>query len=83
MRRPGFINISTYTFDGRVIDLGRRVRQYRKLWDNMTQSELAKKVGCASSYISAIELNRITPSDEMVGKIAKAFGVSINDLLGI
>lgn len=81
-RRPGFIGNARYTFDGRVIDLGRRIRLYRRLWNDMTQSELAEKAKLSVGYISSIELNRTNPSDKALAKIAGVFGVTVDELIG-
>ena len=82
-RRPGFIAASTYTFDGKAVDIGRRIRLYRRLWNDMTQAELAEKAKLSTGYISALELNRVNPSDKTLAKIANVFGVEVKDLLGV
>ena len=82
MKHIGRIGNIKVSYNGQLVDIGRRVRQYRKLWDDMTQVELAKKARLTASYISQIELNKITPSDQALERIAGAFGVSVPELLG-
>lgn len=47
---------------------------------DMTQQELADKVGVSRQTINAIEKNKFNPSTLLALKIAKVFSVSINDL---
>lgn len=59
---------------------GKKVRELRKA-HNLTMSELAKKSGTASSYISDLENGKIkNPSITKMEKIAEALGVSIAEL---
>lgn len=61
---------------------GKKVRELRKA-NNLTMSELAKKSGTASSYISDLENGKIkNPSGTKLSKIATALGVSTDYLLG-
>ena len=59
---------------------GKKVRELRKA-NNLTMSELAKKSGTASSYISDLENGKIkNPSINKIEKIAEALGVSLDEL---
>lgn len=60
---------------------GKKVRELRKA-NNLTMSELAKKSGTASSYISDLENGKIkNPSINKIEKIAEALGVSLAELV--
>lgn len=52
------------------------VRGYRKI----TQAELAKRTGLARPYLSNLEHGKGKPSIESGIKIAKALGVTLDDL---
>ena len=57
--------------------------QIRKLRFNngeMTQAELAKRVGCTRQTINAIEAAKYGPSLELAFKIADVFGVGIEQV---
>ncbi|CQR58583.1 helix-turn-helix transcriptional regulator [Paenibacillus riograndensis] len=45
-----------------------------------TQADLAEKVGISRQAVISIEKYKYTPSLELAFNIAKAFGVSINDV---
>lgn len=47
---------------------------------DMTQQELADKVGVSRQTINAIEKNKFNPSTLLALKIANVFSVSVNDL---
>ena len=47
---------------------------------NMTQEELAKKVGVTRQTIIAIELGKYNPSLELAFKIARVFNTRIEDI---
>ena len=42
--------------------------------------ELAKKIGISAPFLSDIELGRRFPSEEVLGKLADALNVSLDDL---
>ena len=50
---------------------------------NMTQAELAKKVGVKREYINRIINRKITPTIPLGMRIAKALEVSVEDLFFI
>lgn len=47
---------------------------------DMTQEELADKVGCSRQTIISIEKNRYTPSVELALKIAMVLQVKLDEL---
>ena len=59
--------------------IGERIRYYRKM-NNITQIELAEKLGVASGYISNIEQGNRNPSLEMLVQICDWFGVELTDV---
>lgn len=64
-----------------MLNLGERITQLRKQ-QNLSQDELAKKVGVSRTIIGNYERDTNTPSIEVLLKIAKAFNVSIDFLVG-
>lgn len=60
--------------------LGKRVRKCRKQLD-LTQEDVAHKVGISRAYMGYIEQGRNVPSLEVLEKIAKVLKVNIRDLL--
>jgi putative transcriptional regulator len=46
----------------------------------MTQEELAKRAGCIRQTIIALEQGRYVPSIELAFKIARVFGVSLEEV---
>lgn len=58
------------------MNLGQALRFLRGMKD-LTQEELASKVGVNPSYISLLENNQKNPSFAMVQNICKALGISI------
>ncbi|MDD4876590.1 MAG: helix-turn-helix transcriptional regulator [Dehalococcoidales bacterium] len=57
-----------------------RIRRLRFDHDEMTQKQLANKVGCTRQTIIALEQNRYIPSIELAFRIAKAFGVPLEEV---
>ncbi|MFW6125804.1 MAG: helix-turn-helix transcriptional regulator [Chloroflexota bacterium] len=47
----------------------------------MTQQELADRVGCSRQTIIALEAGKYVPSLALALRIARAFGVTIEDVL--
>jgi len=56
------------------------IRQLRFAADEMTQADLAERVGVTRQTIIAIEQGRYSPSLEMAFQIARAFGVPLDDV---
>ena len=55
----------------------RRLRFERK---EMTQQELADRIGVTRQTVNAIELGKYSPSLEIAFKIAEVFGVSLDQV---
>ncbi len=56
-----------------------RIKEFRAKY-NMTQEELAKKVGVRRETIVFLEKGKYNPSLKLAYKIAKVFNVRIEDL---
>ena len=56
------------------------IRRLRFFANEMTQLELAEKVGASRQTIIALEAGKYLPSLELAFKIAHAFGVPIGDV---
>ena len=56
------------------------IRQLRFAANEMTQADLAERVGVTRQTIIAIEQGRYSPSLEMAFQIARAFGVALDDV---
>jgi putative transcriptional regulator len=46
---------------------------------NLTQEELAQKIGVSRQTINSIETNRFVPSTVLALKLSRLFGKSVND----
>jgi putative transcriptional regulator len=57
-----------------------RIRKLRFERDEMTQQELADKVGVTRQTLNAIELGKYSPSLEVAFRIAEEFGLSIDEV---
>ena len=62
------------------MDLSKNLKKYRKEKE-LTQKELAQKIGVSTITIQNYENNRREPNINTLKEIAKALGVPINDLL--
>jgi len=60
--------------------LQNRIRRLRFDHDEMTQQELADKAGVTRQTIIALEANRYVPSLVLAFRIARAFGVGVDDV---
>ena len=47
---------------------------------NLTQEDLAKRIGVSRQTINSIEKNRYVPSTILALKIAEVFGKSVNEI---
>lgn len=56
------------------------IRRLRFFANEMTQQQLAEKVGASRQTIIAIEAGKYSPSLELAFKIADTFGVKIGDV---
>lgn len=59
--------------------LSERLKETRKS-KKMTQQELAEKAGLHLTYVGHLELGKYHPTVFVMWKIAKALGVSMNEL---
>jgi putative transcriptional regulator len=57
-----------------------RIRRLRFDNNEMTQEELGDKVGCTRQTIIALEQNKYVPSIELAFRVAKAFGVPLEEV---
>lgn len=64
-----------------MISIGERITQLRKTKD-WSQDELAKMIDSSRVMIGKYERGDNLPSIEVIVKLAKAFGVSVDYLLG-
>ncbi|AIG74911.1 XRE family transcriptional regulator [Amycolatopsis sp. MJM2582] len=56
------------------------IRALRFAKGEMTQAELANRIGVTRQTVIAIEQGRYSPSLEMAFQIARAFGVGLDDV---
>ena len=57
-----------------------RIRRLRFDQNEMTQEELANRAGCTRQTIIALEQGKYVPSIELAFRIAKAFGVPLEEV---
>lgn len=62
-------------------NLGKNIQHFRK-YANLTQQELADKVGVSRATISSWEVDRTEPSMEDVKKMASVLDCTLNDIIG-
>jgi len=60
--------------------INNQIRRLRFDHDEMTQEELAQRAGCTRQTIIALEQGKYLPSIELAFKIARAFGVSLEEV---
>lgn len=58
---------------------GKRLRKLRRNSD-ITQEELAEKIGMSSNFISQLERGINAPSFDVLAKLAEVFQVPVKDL---
>ncbi len=61
-------------------EIGTHLRKFRFLHGELTQAELAKKVGVTRQTIVALETLRYAPSLELAMKLASVFDCKVDDL---
>ena len=73
--------LSRYPFElaSRIIDGEHPLKVYRE-WRDMTQTELAEKVGVAGNYISMIERGKNLPSRKLQHALARVLDVDYDML---
>lgn len=59
--------------------LGKRIREYRKKHD-LTQFQLAEKLGIDDKHLSRIELGKNMPQANTILKLAEVFEIEVKDL---
>lgn len=57
-----------------------RIRQLRFAHGEMTQAELAERIGVTRQTVIAIEQERYSPSLEMAFQIARVFGLPLDSV---
>lgn len=61
--------------------LANRLKSYRKMF-KLSQAELAQKVGCDQTSISAWERGRSVPNADVLIEISDKLGLSMSELCG-
>ena len=67
---------------GRPTRVTNAIRALRFASGEMTQAELADRIGGTRQTIIAIEQGRYSPSLEMAFQIARVFGVQLDEVFG-
>lgn len=62
------------------LEITNNIRRLRFFANEMTQQQLAEKVGASRQTIIAIEAGKYSPSLELAFRIANAFGVEIGEV---
>jgi putative transcriptional regulator len=62
--------------------ISNRVRELREVNGSMTQAQLGTAIGMTRQTIIAIEQGRYSPSLESAFRIARVFGVGVEDVFG-
>ena len=65
------------------LQIKNRVREMRFFANEMTQQELAERIGVTRQTIMAIEKNKYSPSLEVAFKIAKVFNQPIESIFSV
>lgn len=63
----------------RVSRVGENIKKLR-INSNMTQKQLAKKLGVAESFINEVETGKRVINEAMISRISKVLGKEINDI---
>jgi putative transcriptional regulator len=66
----------------RRLPISNRVRELRDRHGGMTQAALGEAIGVTRQTIIAIEQGRYSPSLESAFRIARVFGVGVEDVFG-
>lgn len=64
----------------RRLPITNRVRELRERHGSMTQAELGEAIGVTRQTIIAIEQRRYSPSLESAFRIARVFGLGVDDV---
>jgi putative transcriptional regulator len=60
--------------------ISNRIRRLRFDHNEITQEELASRAGCTRQTIIALEQGKYVPSIELAFKIARSFGVTVEEV---
>jgi putative transcriptional regulator len=60
--------------------ISNRIRRLRFDHSEMTQEDLARRAGCTRQTIIALEQGKYVPSIELAFKIARIFGVNLEEV---
>jgi len=63
-----------------VANIKNRIRRLRFDHDEMSQQELANLAGCTRQTIIALEQGKYVPSIELAFRIARTFGVTVEEV---
>ena len=63
-----------------AVPIANHIRRLRFEADEMTQGELATRIGMTRQTIAAIEAGKYSPSLEAAFRIAHVFGVGVEDV---
>jgi putative transcriptional regulator len=79
------LNLATMPYMKELIMdiLSNKIREYRFRNDEMTQKELAKRVGISRQTMNAIENCRHAPTIVIAIRMADVFGVSVDQLFSL
>ena len=64
-------------------DIANYLRRHRLLADGLTQQDLAARVGVTRQTILSIEKGNYNPSVGLAIRLARVFGVSVEDLFAL
>jgi putative transcriptional regulator len=62
------------------VEITNNIRKLRFFANEMTQQQLAEKIGASRQTIVAVEAGKYSPSLELAFRIADAFGVAIGEV---
>ena len=62
------------------MEIGDAIRKLR-MWREVTQKELAQRIGLSANALCAIELNRSFPGKDTITKVCRELGVPVGYLL--
>ncbi|MCP4132536.1 MAG: helix-turn-helix transcriptional regulator [bacterium] len=63
--------------------IGNRLKIARITYDNVTQADLAGRIGCSRQTINSIENCKFTPSVELALKIARELEMKVEEIFFI
>lgn len=67
---------------GKAPPITNRVKELRETHGGMSQQALADAIGVTRQTVIAIELGKYSPSLESAFRIARVFGVGVEDVFG-